>query len=66
MAKELEIVRSTVLQLEGELEKQRKEYKEQLERQKTVFDDKISHVQTKYSQMQSQLSQEIKCKDQMT
>ncbi|XP_011496591.1 PREDICTED: probable myosin light chain kinase DDB_G0279831 [Ceratosolen solmsi marchali] len=66
MAKELEFVRSTVLQLEAEIEKQQQEYKDQLDRQKEVFEDKISLIQTKHNQMQAQLTQEVKCKDQMT
>lgn len=66
MTKELELVRSTVLQLEAELEKQKREHKEKLEKQKGNFDEKLSHVQIKFSQLQSQLTQEVKCKDQMT
>lgn len=66
MTKELELVRSTVLHLEAELEKQKREHKEQLEKQKTNYEEKLSYVQTKFSQLQSQLTQEVKCKDQMT
>lgn len=66
MAKELELVRSTVLQLEAELEKQKHEYEKKLEKQRVAYDEKVMQVQAKFGQMQSQLSQETKCKDQMT
>lgn len=62
MSKELEIVRTTVLQLEEELEKQKKENKEheiELERQKAALQEKINKMQT-------QIAQEIKTKTQMT
>lgn len=62
MSKELEIVRTTVLQLEEELEKQKKESKEreiELERQKAALQEKINKMQT-------QIAQEIKTKTQMT
>ncbi|KAL6255437.1 hypothetical protein P5V15_013772 [Pogonomyrmex californicus] len=62
MSKELELVRTTVLQLEEELEKQKKEHDKkeaELERQKAVFQEKINKLQT-------QISQEIKTKTQMT
>lgn len=59
MSKELEVVRTTVLQLEEELEKQKKEYEAELERQKTAFQEKIN-------KMQAQMAQEIKTKTQMT
>lgn len=55
MAKELELVRATVLQLEEELKKKEHE----AERQKTIFQEKINKIQT-------QLGQEIKTKTQMT
>lgn len=66
MAEELKLVRSTVLQLEAELEKQKQEHKAQLERQNLSFEDKILQQQSKFSQMQSQLTQEVKSNDQMT
>ncbi|KAL6428723.1 hypothetical protein ACFW04_007950 [Cataglyphis niger] len=59
MSKELEVVRTTVLQLEEELEKQKKEHEAELERQKTAFQEKIN-------KMQAQMAQEIKTKTQMT
>ncbi|KAM0731121.1 Transforming acidic coiled-coil-containing protein 1 [Formica fusca] len=59
MSKELEIVRTTVLQLEEELEKQKKEHEAELERQKAAFQEKIN-------KMQMQMAQEIKTKTQMT
>lgn len=62
MVKELELVRSTVIQLETELEKQKKES----EKQNAAHEDKINSLQNKISQMQTQLSQEVKCKEQMT
>ncbi|KOC60393.1 Transforming acidic coiled-coil-containing protein 1, partial [Habropoda laboriosa] len=59
MSKELELVRSTVLQLEEELEKQRKEYETELEKQKNTFQEKIN-------KLQAQIAQEVKSKSQMT
>ncbi|KAF3423050.1 hypothetical protein E2986_10517 [Frieseomelitta varia] len=59
MNKELELVRSTVLQLEEKLEKQRKEYEAEIENQKNAFQEKINKLQT-------QIVQEIKSKSQMT
>ncbi|KAK9310737.1 hypothetical protein QLX08_000049 [Tetragonisca angustula] len=59
MSKELELVRSTVLQLEEKLEKQRKEYEAEIENQKNAFQEKINKLQT-------QIVQEIKSKSQMT
>lgn len=59
MGKELELVRTTVLQLEEELEKQKKEHEAELERQKAIFQEKIN-------KLQAQMSQEIKIKNQMT
>ncbi|XP_018398990.1 PREDICTED: uncharacterized protein LOC108776780 isoform X1 [Cyphomyrmex costatus] len=69
MSKELELVRTTVLQLEEELEKQKKEHEElekqnkeheaELETQKAIFQEKIN-------KLQAQMSQEIKIKTQMT
>ncbi|XP_076644771.1 transforming acidic coiled-coil protein isoform X2 [Halictus rubicundus] len=62
MSKELELVRSTVLQLEEELEKQKKEHKaelEKLERQKSSLQEKIN-------QLQAQMAQEVKSKSEMT
>lgn len=53
MSKELELVRTTVLQLEEELEKQKKEHEAELERQKATFQEKIN-------KLQAQMSQEIK------
>lgn len=59
MSKELELVRTTVLQLEEELEKQKKEHKAELERQKAAFQEKMNKLQT-------QMAQEVKTKSQMT
>lgn len=59
MSKELELVRTTVLQLEEELEKQKKEQEAELERQKAAFQEKMNKLQT-------QMAQEIKTKTQMT
>ncbi|XP_015433931.1 PREDICTED: uncharacterized protein LOC107189792 isoform X2 [Dufourea novaeangliae] len=59
LSKELELVRATVLQLEDELEKQKKEHKAELERQKNSFQEKIN-------QLQAQIAQEVKSKSQMT
>ncbi|XP_029170321.1 transforming acidic coiled-coil-containing protein 3 isoform X2 [Nylanderia fulva] len=59
MSKELEVVRTTVLQLEEELEKQKKDHEAELERQKTAFQEKIN-------KLQSQMAQEVKTKTQMT
>ncbi|XP_076288276.1 transforming acidic coiled-coil protein isoform X2 [Lasioglossum baleicum] len=59
MSKELELVRATVLQLEEELEKQKKEHKAELERQKNSFQEKIN-------QLQAQLAQEVKSKSEIT
>lgn len=59
MSKELELVRTTVLQLEEELEKQKKEYEAELEKQKNAF-------QEKFNKLQAQMAQEIKSKSQMT
>lgn len=59
MSKELELVRTTVLQLEEELEKQKKEHEAELERQKATFQEKLNKLQT-------QMAQEIKTKTQMT
>ncbi|CAK9833833.1 Transforming acidic coiled-coil-containing protein 1 [Anthophora retusa] len=59
MCKELELVRATVLQLEEELEKQKKEYETELEKQKNAFQEKINKLQT-------QIAQEVKSKSQMT
>ncbi|XP_017755069.1 PREDICTED: coiled-coil domain-containing protein 18 [Eufriesea mexicana] len=59
MSKELELVRATVLQLEEELEKQKKEYESELEKQKNAFQEKIN-------KLQAQIAQEVKSKSQMT
>ncbi|XP_031838097.2 transforming acidic coiled-coil protein isoform X2 [Nomia melanderi] len=59
MSKELELVRATVLQLEEELEKQKKDHKAELERQKNAFQEKINQLQT-------QMAQEVKSTSQMT
>lgn len=56
---ELELVRTTVLQLEKELEKQKKEYETELDKQKTVYQEKIT-------KLQAQLSQEVENKNQLT
>ncbi|XP_066601122.1 putative leucine-rich repeat-containing protein DDB_G0290503 [Prorops nasuta] len=59
IAKELELVRATVLELEDQIEKQNKEHEAELERQKVSFQEKIT-------KLQAQLAQEIKSKEQMT
>lgn len=59
MSKELELVRTSVLQLEEELEKQKKEHAADLERQKAAFQEKINKLQT-------QMAQEVKTKTQIT
>jgi len=59
MSKELELVRTSVLQLEEELEKQRKEHVTELEKQKAIFQEKTNKLQT-------QVAQEVKTKTQMT
>ncbi|XP_060813719.1 transforming acidic coiled-coil-containing protein 3 isoform X2 [Bombus pascuorum] len=59
MSKELELVRTTVLQLEEELEKRKKEYEAELDKQKNAFQEKIN-------KLQAQMAQEIKSKSQMT
>ncbi|CAL7939785.1 unnamed protein product [Xylocopa violacea] len=59
MSRELELVRTTVLQLEEELEKQKKEYEAELEKQKNAYQEKIN-------KLQAQIAQEIKSKSQMT
>ncbi|XP_026667490.1 transforming acidic coiled-coil-containing protein 3 isoform X2 [Ceratina calcarata] len=55
MSKELELVRTSVLHLEEQLEKSKKEYQAELEKQ-----------QEKISKLQGQLEQEVKSKSQMT
>lgn len=62
MSKELELVRTTVLQLEKELEKQKKEYEAELEKQK----NENFSFQEKINKLQAQIAQEIKSKSQMT
>jgi hypothetical protein len=59
MSKELELVRTSVLQLEEELEKQRKEHVTELEKQKAIFQEKTN-------KLQAQVAQEVKTKTQMT
>lgn len=59
MSKELELVRVTVLQLEEQLEKQKKEYQAELEKQKVAYQEKMNKVQ-------AQMAQEVKSKSQMT
>lgn len=59
MTKELELVRSTVLQLEEELEKQKREHEAELERQKVAFQEKTN-------KLQAQMAQEVKTKTQLT
>ncbi|KAJ8684407.1 hypothetical protein QAD02_020199 [Eretmocerus hayati] len=55
MAKELELVRSTMLQLEEDL----RVNQDQSEKQKLAYEEKMSQLQVK-------LTQEVKCKEQMT
>lgn len=59
MSKELELVRTTVLQLEEELQKQKKEYEAELDKRKLAYQDKIN-------KLQAQMAQEVKSKSQMT
>lgn len=59
MSKELELVRTTVLQLEEELVKQKKEHEAELERRKAAFQEKIN-------KLQAQMSQEVKTNTQMS
>ncbi|XP_076763364.1 transforming acidic coiled-coil protein isoform X2 [Xylocopa sonorina] len=59
MSRELELVRTTVLQLEEELEKQKKEYEAELDKQKNAYQEKIN-------KLQAQIAQEVKSKSQMT
>ena len=66
MAKELELVRASVIQLEEELEKVKRDHKDELEKMKKTYEEKVKSVQSECGQMQSQLNQEVKCKDQMT
>ncbi|XP_057328054.1 uncharacterized protein LOC130669284 isoform X2 [Microplitis mediator] len=61
MAGELELVRSTVLQLEEQLEKQKHSYDKQLDEK----DKKNKSLQDTINQLQKQLAQEIKNKDQI-
>ncbi|XP_011141342.2 putative leucine-rich repeat-containing protein DDB_G0290503 isoform X1 [Harpegnathos saltator] len=58
IAEELELVRSTVLRLEDELEKQKK-HEVDLEKQKATFQEKIN-------KLQAQVAQEVKMKTQMS
>ncbi|XP_047349836.1 transforming acidic coiled-coil-containing protein 3-like [Vespa velutina] len=55
----LELLRASVLQLEKELEKQKKEYESKVEKQKTASQEKIT-------KLQAQLNQEIENKNQLT
>lgn len=65
MSKELELVRTTVLQLEEELEKQKKD-KTELERQKAELERQKAAFQEKINKLQTQMAQEMKTKSQMT
>lgn len=62
MASELELVRSTVLQLEEQLEKQKQSYDKQLDEK----DKKNKSLQEMVAQLQRQLTHEIQLKDEMT
>ncbi|CAD6222680.1 GSCOCG00001088001-RA-CDS [Cotesia congregata] len=62
MASELELVRSTVLQLEEQLEKQKQSY----EKQSDEKDKKNKSLQEMVAQLQRQLTHEIQLKDEMT
>lgn len=55
MAKELELVRSTVLQLDAQLEKERKEHEEELEKQRLS-----------YKKLKDELALEVQKKNEMT
>lgn len=59
MSKELELVRATVLQLEEELEKQKKKYETELEKQKNTYQEKMN-------KLQAQLAEEVESKSHMT
>lgn len=58
MAKELELVRTTVLQLEEQLEKLKIDHEEALETQ--------ASYKEKINQLQAQLAQEVKHKNEIT
>ncbi|KAG8042398.1 hypothetical protein G9C98_005032 [Cotesia typhae] len=62
MANELELVRSTVLQLEEQLEKQKQSYDKQLDEK----DKKNKSLQEMVAQLQRQLTHEIQLKDEIT
>ncbi|XP_043251752.1 calponin homology domain-containing protein DDB_G0272472 isoform X1 [Colletes gigas] len=70
MSKELELVRTTVLQLEEELKKQKKEYEAELERQKKEYESELERqknfFQESINKLQAQIAQEVKSKSQMT
>lgn len=70
MVKELELVRSSVLQLEEELDKQKQEHKKELEKQKQEYKQQLEKIkencEDKICNVQTKLTDEIKCKDQMT
>jgi hypothetical protein len=66
LVKEMELVRLTVIQLEAEIEKYGHEYKDQLNKQTEALEHELRLLQTKYNQLQAQLIQEVKSKDQMT
>lgn len=55
MAKELELVRATVLQLDSQLDKERKEHEEDLEKERT-----------KYRALELELAREVQKKNEMT
>ncbi|XP_071562260.1 transforming acidic coiled-coil-containing protein 3-like [Temnothorax nylanderi] len=59
MSKELELVRTTVLQLEEELEKQKKEHEAELERQKAEF-KRQKAFQEKINKLQAQMYDQLK------
>ncbi|XP_015597627.1 flocculation protein FLO11 isoform X2 [Cephus cinctus] len=59
LVKEVEQVRIVVLQLEQELDIQKKEYEDKLEKQKIAYEEEISRLQ-------AQLAQEVKNSSQMT
>lgn len=58
IAEELELVRSTMLRLEEELEEKQKNHETDLEKQKTTLQEKIN-------KLQAQVAQEVKMKTQM-
>ena len=66
MAKDLELVRSVVVQLEEENKKLKEKQNEQLGEQMFSFEEEKKELLNKISKLQTKLAEETKCKDQMT